>query len=168
MKSNPTSPSPSSRTRRKRRTFEASFKADAVRLVRSGKPVKEVAVDLDVSESLLRVWLRQAEADAGQRQDVLTTEERQELARLRRENKQRNRPGVSLSGELRLLPRRNRPGGLAQKRVASSCRGALGGRQRSGKRSRRLSSLVRSMRSRTPVRYSTGFTPTRVHETTSE
>ena len=77
-------------------------------------------------------------------------------------------PGVSLSGELRLLPRRNRPGGLAQKRVASSCRGALGGRQRSGKRSRRLSSLVRSMRSRTSVRYSTGFTSTRVHETTSE
>ena len=40
------------------------------------------------SETALREWVRRAEADAGQRQDVLTTEERQEFARLRRENKQ--------------------------------------------------------------------------------
>jgi transposase len=49
--------------------------------------VGQVARDLDLTETALREWVRRAEADAGQRQDVLTTEERQELARLRRENR---------------------------------------------------------------------------------
>jgi transposase len=74
--------------RRARRAFTAEFKADAVRLVRSGKTVPQVARELDLTETALREWVRRAEADAGERQDVLTTEERQELARLRRENKQ--------------------------------------------------------------------------------
>ena len=74
--------------RRARRSFTPEFKADAVRLVQGGKSVPEVARDLDLTETALREWVRRAEADAGERQDVLTTEERQELARLRRENKQ--------------------------------------------------------------------------------
>jgi transposase len=74
--------------RRARRSFTDEFKADAVRLVRSGKTVPQVARELDLTETALREWVRRAEADAGERQDVLTTEERQELARLRRENKQ--------------------------------------------------------------------------------
>ncbi len=40
-----------------------------------------------LTATTLRTWVRRAEADAGERQDVLTTEERQELSRLRRENK---------------------------------------------------------------------------------
>lgn len=74
--------------RRERRSFSPEFKADAVKLVRSGKTVTQVARELDLTQPALREWVRRAEADAGERQDVLTTEERQELARLRRENKQ--------------------------------------------------------------------------------
>jgi len=74
--------------RRERRAFSPEFKADAVKLVRSGKTVSQVARELDLTQTALREWVRRAEADAGERQDVLTTEERQELARLRRENKQ--------------------------------------------------------------------------------
>ena len=77
------------RSRRTRRAFTPEFKAEAVRLCRVGdRSVPQVARDLDLTETALREWVRRAEADAGERQDVLTTEERQELARLRRENKQ--------------------------------------------------------------------------------
>ena len=74
--------------RRARREFSDEFQADAVRLVRGGKTVPQVADELDLTATTLRTWVRRAEADAGERQDVLTTEERQELSRLRRENKQ--------------------------------------------------------------------------------
>lgn len=73
---------------RARRTFTAEFKADAVRLAKSGKSIAVIAKELDLTETSLRAWVRQADADAGERHDVLATEERQELARLRRENKQ--------------------------------------------------------------------------------
>src|SRR5512139_3427367 len=73
--------------RRARRSFTPEFKADAVQLVKGGKSVAQVALEFDLTQSALREWVRRAEADAGERQDVLTTEERQELARLRREVK---------------------------------------------------------------------------------
>ncbi len=73
--------------RRARRSFTPEFKADAVRLTKSGKAIAQVARELDLTETALREWVRRADADAGERQDVLTTEERQELARLRREVK---------------------------------------------------------------------------------
>jgi transposase-like protein len=77
-------------TKRKRRTFTDEFKQDTVRLIReSGKTVAEIARDLDLSESAVRNWLTQAEIDEGRGcQGELTTAERQELQRLRRENKQ--------------------------------------------------------------------------------
>jgi transposase len=74
--------------RRARRSFTPEFKADAVKLVRSGKSIPQVAGELDLTETALREWVRRADADAGERQDVLTTVERQELACLRREVKQ--------------------------------------------------------------------------------
>ena len=56
-----------------------------MRLVRtSGKTLKEIAADLGVSTESLRKWVRQADIDAGRR-DGLTTAEREELQRLRRE-----------------------------------------------------------------------------------
>jgi transposase-like protein len=73
--------------KRKRRAFTKEFKAGAVRLVQeSGKSVPTVARDLDLTETALRSWVRQAQIDAGRgTPEALTTDERAELAGLRRE-----------------------------------------------------------------------------------
>ena len=75
--------------RRKRRSYTREFKAETVRLVvEGGRGIAEVARDLDLTESALRQWVRQAEVDAGRgKLGELTTAEREELARLRREVK---------------------------------------------------------------------------------
>jgi transposase len=73
--------------RRKRRTFSEAFKAEAVRLVRDeGKTVAAVARALDLAESALRLWVRDAERDA-RRTGALSNGERNELEQLRRENR---------------------------------------------------------------------------------
>ena len=73
--------------KRKRRAFTQEFKAQTVRLVReSGKSVGMVARELDLTETAVRAWVRQAAIDAGHGPaGALTTEEREELGRLRRE-----------------------------------------------------------------------------------
>ena len=75
-------------TRRKRRRFTDEQKAEAVRLVQtSGKSVYRVARELDLTETALRRWVKQAEIDAGDGPPgALSTEEKAELRRLRREN----------------------------------------------------------------------------------
>lgn len=74
--------------RRKRRTYTAEQRADAIRMVREVKNVAKVAKDLDLTESVLWNWLKQAAVDEGRSsQGALTTEEREELTRLRRENR---------------------------------------------------------------------------------
>ena len=74
------------KSKRKRRSFTREFKAESVRLVRGGRSIPEVARELDLTESALRAWVRQAEVDAGRgKPGELTTEEREELHRLRRE-----------------------------------------------------------------------------------
>jgi transposase len=61
----------------------------AVRLVfESGRPIAHVAADLGVHREALRQWVRQAEADAGGRNDCLTSDERERLKRLERENRE--------------------------------------------------------------------------------
>ncbi len=68
-----------------RPVYPPEFKAEAVRLVRSGdKSVGVVAKDLGVADQTLRNWVRQAEIDGGER-DGLTQGEREELRQLRRE-----------------------------------------------------------------------------------
>jgi transposase len=58
----------------------------AVRLVaESGRPIAHVANDLGVHREALRQWVRQAEADAGTRRDLLTSDERERLKSLERE-----------------------------------------------------------------------------------
>src|SRR5437870_170621 len=52
----------------------------------SGRPIAQVAADLGIHPETLRKRVRQAEADGGKRGDLLTTEEREEIRRLRREN----------------------------------------------------------------------------------
>jgi len=59
-----------------------------VELVRSGRTPEELAREFEPSAGAIRNWVKQAELDEGHRSDGLTTEERQELRRLRRENKQ--------------------------------------------------------------------------------
>jgi len=67
--------------------YPAEFKQEAVRLVKSsGKPVAQIARELGVSFESLRHWIKQFEIDSGQRQG-LTTDEREELTKLRREVK---------------------------------------------------------------------------------
>jgi transposase-like protein len=75
--------------RRKRRVFTPEFRAEAVRLCKVGdRTIAQVAKDLDLTENSLREWVKRADIDAGKGPpDALTTAEREELARLRRENK---------------------------------------------------------------------------------
>ena len=75
--------------KRKRRSFTPEYKAEVVGLVRSsGKSVGQVARELDLTETAVRAWVRQAGIDAKRdSQGPLTSEERAELARLRRELK---------------------------------------------------------------------------------
>ena len=74
--------------RRRRRKYTPEQKADAVRLVREVGNLAKVARDLDVTESSLRHWVSQADIDEGHGPEgALTTEEREELRRLRRENR---------------------------------------------------------------------------------
>jgi transposase len=63
------------------------FRKRAVELARErAKPIKAIAADFGISESCLRNWMAQADIDEGKREG-LTTEERAELTRLRRENR---------------------------------------------------------------------------------
>jgi transposase-like protein len=73
-------------TRRKRRAFPPEFKAEAVRLCRVGdRTVKQVAADLDLTETALRDWVKRAEAQGvGATTEALATDERDELRELRK------------------------------------------------------------------------------------
>lgn len=81
------SPMADRKSKRPRRSFTEEFKAGAVRLVLDeGKSVGAAARDLDLTESSLRNWVEQARADGGHgKPGVLTTSEREELGRLRKE-----------------------------------------------------------------------------------
>src|SRR3954470_7603905 len=66
--------------------YSKEFRAEAVRLLRSsGRPIPQLACELGCSEQSLRNWSRQVDVDAGEAEG-LTTDEREELRRLRREN----------------------------------------------------------------------------------
>jgi transposase len=72
---------------RDRRYFSPEFKAETVELVRSsGKSIPQICSDLDLTETTVRNWVRQAQVDSGEREG-LSSDERDELRRLRAENK---------------------------------------------------------------------------------
>ena len=71
---------------RRRRSFTPEFKAEVVALVRqTGKTVGAVAREMDLTETAVREWVKQAERDEGVRADGLTTAERAEMAQLRKD-----------------------------------------------------------------------------------
>ena len=67
--------------------YPLEFKQRLVEMVRAGRNPDELAEKFEPTAQSIRNWVAQAERDAGRRPDGLTTEERDELRRLRRENK---------------------------------------------------------------------------------
>jgi transposase len=66
--------------------YPEQFRREAVQLVRSGRSIADVAESLGVSQQTLRNWAKQVAIDCRERDDGLTSAEREELRRLRREN----------------------------------------------------------------------------------
>jgi transposase len=72
---------------RARPPYPPEFRREAIELARiSSKSQRQIAEDLGISGVTLRNWVKQAERDEGKRPDGLSTDEREELHRLRREN----------------------------------------------------------------------------------
>ncbi len=67
--------------------YPAEFRARMVELVRAGRTPEELSREFEPSAQSIWNWVRQAERDGGIRQDGLTTDEKEELRRLRRENR---------------------------------------------------------------------------------
>ncbi|WAZ26684.1 transposase [Streptomyces cinnabarinus] len=90
------------------RKYPDELRERAIREVRTtGRPVAHVAKDLGIHKEALRQWVRQAEADHGERDDRLTTAERDELRQLRKENAELKRANEILKAASVFLPRRS-------------------------------------------------------------
>ncbi len=72
--------------RRFKPPYPAEFRARIIDLVRVGRTLQSLAKEFGVTDTTIRSWMRQADLDTGRRADGLTTDEKQELARLRKEN----------------------------------------------------------------------------------
>ncbi len=68
--------------------YPPEFRRQMVELVRAGRTPQELSKEFEPSGEAIRNWVRQADRDEDRREDGLTTAEREELRRLRRENKQ--------------------------------------------------------------------------------
>jgi transposase len=67
--------------------YAAEYRRRIVEQARAGRTVEELAREFEPSANAIRKWIKQAELDGGQRSDGLTSSEREELNRLRRENR---------------------------------------------------------------------------------
>jgi transposase len=68
------------------RPYPPEYRERMIELVRSGRSPESLAKEFEPSAQCIRNWVRQADRDVGRRRDGLTTDERTELQRLRREN----------------------------------------------------------------------------------
>jgi transposase len=75
------------RTSRKRRQYPPEFKQQLLELVRIGRTPEELSREFEPTAQTIRNWMAQAERDGGTRLDGVTSAEREELTRLRRENR---------------------------------------------------------------------------------
>jgi transposase-like protein len=66
--------------------YPSEFRARIIELARSGRTLRSLSKEFGVTDTTIRSWVRQADLDAGRRSDGLTSDEKQELARLRKEN----------------------------------------------------------------------------------
>ena len=73
---------------RSRSPYAPEFRRQMVELVRAGRSPRELAREFECCDQTIRNWVRQSDLDEGRREDGLTTEEREELRRLRREVRQ--------------------------------------------------------------------------------
>ena len=73
---------------RSRPPYPPEFREQILELVKAGRSPMELAQEFEPTAQTIRNWIRQTELDAGERQDGLSSPEQEELARLRRENKQ--------------------------------------------------------------------------------
>ena len=73
--------------RRKQRVYPPEFRQQLLELVRAGRTPEELSREFEPSGQTIRNWVQQAERDRGARTDGLTSAEREELLRLRRENR---------------------------------------------------------------------------------
>ena len=69
-----------------RPAYPEQFRREAIELLRAGRTPRELAESLGVSQQTLRNWRRQEQLDRHERDDGLTSDERDELRRLRKEN----------------------------------------------------------------------------------
>ena len=108
------------------RKYSLELRERAVRMYHPAEPkpqIKWLAADLGVHPEALRGWIRQAEADAGERNDRPTTAEREEFAALRKENTQLKRANEILRTASAFSPRsstRPGPGDGAPRRAPAS------------------------------------------------
>ena len=96
---------------RTRPAYPESFRREAIELMRQGRTPSELADSLGVSAQTLRNWRRQDQFDRHERDDGVTTDERAELARLRRENQRLVRSAIRSSEPRPSSRRRMGPGG---------------------------------------------------------
>jgi len=73
--------------RKHTKAYPPEFRQKVVELARSGRHPDELATEFGLARQTVRNWIKQVDLDAGRRSDGLTSEERIELSRLRRENK---------------------------------------------------------------------------------
>lgn len=73
---------------RTRPPYPAAFKQQIIELARAGRSVRQLAREFEPSEATIHAWIKQDDVDEGRRSDGLTIAERDELRRLRKENRQ--------------------------------------------------------------------------------
>lgn len=73
--------------RRNRPPYPPEFRQQLIELARSGRSPESLEKEFEPTAQTIRNWIRQADLDQGRRTDGLTSEERAELVRLRRENR---------------------------------------------------------------------------------